>query len=106
MAVSTPQEIIFAVGILLFAAALVFVGIILRTCFQLIRAKTLVWLLPFVSSGLVLLFALIHFHTTISFVPKLNPFEQELISDYFQLQFFGSVALFVASVLAIIASGT
>ncbi|OQY27887.1 MAG: hypothetical protein B6244_09050 [Candidatus Cloacimonetes bacterium 4572_55] len=105
MFVSTLQEIFFAFGILLFAVALVLIGIVLRFLLQLIRLKIPLWPLPFISAGLIIIYALLHFHTTIAYGPKLNPSDTDLIRTYFQLQFFGSFILFLASVLAIIAGG-
>lgn len=106
MSVSLPQEVLFAIGILLFATALVFFGIILRALLQLIQSKSIIWVLPFISTIFVLIFALFHFHTSITYLPKLTPGETEMIRMYFRFQFYGSLTLFVASVLALIASGT
>lgn len=105
MSVSIPQEILFAVGVLLFAASLVLVGVILRFLLRFIQSKSIIWILPFISTALVLLFALLHFHTTISYAKDLNPREIELVRMYFRFQFYGSTMFFFASLLAFLGSG-
>ena len=103
--VSTPQEILFAIGVILFAATLALTGVIIRFLLRFIQSKSIIWILPFVSTILVILFAVLHFHTTITFLPKLIPSETELIRLYYRLQFYGSLMFFISSLFAFIASG-
>ncbi len=107
MEINIIQEILFALGILLFTASLVFVGVIMRLLLRMIHSESFMWVLPLIASFFVLIFGLFHFHTTISYIkPQITPREYELIRQYFKIQFFGSIALFISGLLALIASAS
>jgi len=105
MRINLYGEIIFAVGILLFALSIIVYGLILRRLLKLIR-KPGIWFFPFLGGIVLVIGTFLHFVRVGFFFPALRAADPgdlfTLIVDSLRMGTYESIAILAAGVLSLL----
>jgi len=98
-------EILFAIGILLFALSIIIYGLILKRLLKLIR-KTGIWLFPFFGGIVLIIGTVLHFVRVGFFFPALSAADPgdlfPLIVNSLRFGTFESISILVAGFLSLL----
>ncbi|MFO8061920.1 MAG: hypothetical protein R6U31_03240 [bacterium] len=107
MRIIFPAEIIFIIGIILFAMSLFIAGWIIRRLLRIIKHKG-IWVLPIIGSILMLIGAVIHIFKLAKYFPALatsTPYEiLPLIATTMKVGTMESLMILTAGIFTILAS--